>query len=79
VDSPWREPIEAWLAAPKNQGRDITSELLLTEAVAKPVDRQTRSDQMQVGNIMRDLGWLKRRAMVDGRQKWVFCQPPTRG
>jgi predicted P-loop ATPase len=79
VDSPWREPIEAWLAAPKNQGRDITSEILLTEAVAKPVDRQTRSDQMQVGNIMRELGWLKRRAMVDGRQKWVFCQPPTRG
>jgi predicted P-loop ATPase len=75
VASPWHEPIEAWLAAPKNQGRDITSEILLTEAVQKPIDRQTRSDQMQVGSIMRDLGWVKRRVSLEGRQRWAFFQP----
>lgn len=75
VSNPWREPIEAWLRAPINAARVITSELLLTEAVQKPVGQQTRADQMQVGSIMREVGWSKRRATVDGRLKWVFFQP----
>ncbi len=75
VSNPWREPIEAWLRAPANFNRVITSELLLTEAVQKPIGQQTRADQMQVGNIMREVGWAKRRATVDGRLKWVFFQP----
>jgi predicted P-loop ATPase len=75
VSNPWREPIEAWLRQPINFGKDITSELLLTEAVAKPIERQTRADQMQVGSIMRELGYAKRRQKVDGRLKWVFFQP----
>ena len=75
VDNPWRVPIENWLAAPGNHGKPITSELLLTEAIQKPVERQSRADQMQVGTIMRELGFEKRRQSVDGTQKWVFCQP----
>lgn len=75
VSNPWREPIEAWLAAPANQLRLITSELILTEAVQKPIERQTRADQMQVGSIMREVGWAKRRQTIDGKQKWVFFQP----
>jgi len=75
VSNPWREPIEAWLRSPANFHRVITSELLLTEAVQKPIGQQTRADQMQVGSIMREVGWAKRRATVDGRLKWVFFQP----
>jgi predicted P-loop ATPase len=75
VSNPWRDPIETWLRVPANHGRVITSELLLTEAVQKPVERQTRADQMQVGSIMRELGWAKRRTTHDGRLKWVFFQP----
>ncbi len=75
VSNPWREPIEAWLRAPVNATRVITSELLLTEAVQKPIGQQTRADQMQVGSIMREVGWTKRRVTIDGQQKWVFCQP----
>jgi predicted P-loop ATPase len=75
VSNPWREPIENWLRSPVNFHRVITSELLLTEAVQKPIGQQTRADQMQVGNIMREVGWAKRRATVDGRLKWVFFQP----
>jgi predicted P-loop ATPase len=75
VANPWREPIEAWLKAPNNFSRAITSELLLTEAVQKPVERQTRSDQMQVGSIMRELGWSKARKTIDGSLRWVFVQP----
>ena len=75
VDNPWQAPIENWLRAPQNWGKPITSELLLTEAIQKPIERQSRADQMQVGTILRDLGFQKRRQSVDGAQKWVFFRP----
>jgi hypothetical protein len=75
VDNPWRVPIENWLNSPMNGLKPITSEVLLTEAIQKPVERQSRADQMQVGTIMRDLGFQKRRQSVDGVLKWVFFQP----
>ena len=77
VESPWSAPIQKWLAM--NYGRPITSELLLNEAILKPIERQTRSDQMQVASILRDLGYRKRRQMIDGAQKWVFFQPAEQG
>lgn len=73
VDSPWKAAIQEWLT--RNLGRSITSELLLTEAIGKPVERQGRADQMQVASILRDLGYEKKRAWLEGRNKWVFVQP----
>jgi predicted P-loop ATPase len=75
VENPWRAPIEAWLQAPANAGKTITSELILSEAIQKPIERQTRADQMQVGQILRDLGLTKRRQTIDGAQKWTFANP----
>lgn len=75
VDNPWKAPIEAWLQAPQNRLKDITGELILCEAIQKPIERQSRSDQMQIGMIMRDLGYEKRRQMVHGIQRWVYGQP----
>ena len=75
VDSPWKAAIQEWLEAPLNRGRHITSELLLTEAIGKPVERQARADQMQVASILRELGFEKKRAWLEGRNKWVFVQP----
>lgn len=72
VTSPWREPIEAWLAAPANWGKTVTTELILLEAIQKPIERQTRSDQMQVSNLLRELGHQKRRQLVDGRLRWTY-------
>lgn len=72
IESPWRAPIEAWLLAPHNRSKTITTDLLLAEAIAKPVERQTRSDQMQVGNILRDLGYARRKLRVQGCLKWVY-------
>lgn len=77
IDNPWRVPIQAWLQAPANNGKAITTELLLTEAVAKPLERQTRTDQMAVGTILRDLGYSRRRQLIDGVQKWTFQRPDT--
>jgi len=75
VESPWVAPIDAWLKAPHNQPKVITTGLLLAEAIQKPIERQTRSDQMQVGNILRDLGYVRKRTTVDGCLKWVFFLP----
>jgi predicted P-loop ATPase len=76
VDSPWKAAIQEWLGAARNMGRTITSELLLSEAINKPVERQGRADQMQVASILRDLGYEKKRQWLEGRNKWVFVQPP---
>jgi predicted P-loop ATPase len=75
VDSPWKSAIEEWLNNHRGSLRGITSELLLTEAIGKPVERQGRADQMQVASILRDLGYEKKRAWLEGRNKWVFVQP----
>lgn len=76
VDSPWKAAIQEWLSAPRNHGRPITSELLLSEAINKPVERQGRADQMQVASILREMGFQKSRQWLEGRNKWVFVQPP---
>jgi predicted P-loop ATPase len=75
VDSPWQSAIEEWLNTHRKTIRPITSELLLTEAIGKPVERQGRADQMQVASILRGLGYEKKRAWLEGRNKWVFVQP----
>lgn len=74
LQSPWRAPIETWLREPKNRFEYITAELLLTEAVGKPVERQTRSDQMQVASIMKELGYKKTKTRVNGRLRPVYKQ-----
>jgi predicted P-loop ATPase len=74
VENPWKAPILAWLAQPVNHGSDLTSEAILCKAIAKPIERQTRSDQMQVAAIMRDLGYGKTRKSVEGDRQWVFVK-----
>jgi len=76
VESPWLAPVREWLASPRNTGSPITTEILLTDAIGKPVERQSRVDQMQIASILRELGLIKRRKMIDGVQKWVYCLPP---
>lgn len=75
LSNPWRAPIETWLATAANFGRVITSELLLSEAIQKPIERQTRVDQMQVCSILREMGWGRVRRRVDGCLRWVFTPP----
>jgi hypothetical protein len=74
VEHPWKAPIQSWLNAPKNQGVEITSELILTEAIAKPTERQYRPDQMQVASILKELGYGKTRRRVEGDLRWVFVK-----
>jgi hypothetical protein len=74
VENPWKAPIADWLAKPSNFDAELTSETILTKAIAKPTERQTRADQMQVAAIMRELGYGKVRRTVAGAQRWVFTK-----
>ena len=74
VENPWKAPIVSWLGEVRNQGTELTSELILSKAIAKPTERQTRVDQMQVAAIMRELGYGKVRRTVEGAQRWVFTK-----
>lgn len=79
VESPWLAPIREWLNRPINAGNPVTTEQLLTEAVGKPVERQSRADQMQVASILRDMGATRKRQLFAGAQKWVYCLPEREG
>jgi hypothetical protein len=75
VENPWKAPIADWLNEARNQGVELTSETILSKAIAKPTERQTRADQMQVAAIMRELGFSKVRRTVASSQRWVFIKP----
>ena len=51
-------------------GEPITTERILVEAIQKPIERQTRADQMSIADILRTMGYERRRAMVDGQRAW---------
>ena len=72
VDSPWLTVISQWLNNPVNQSTDITIEKLLTEAIEKPVERQTKSDTMTVSSILKSLKYERKKKRVEGTPKWVW-------
>ena len=74
VESPWTHPIHSWLTDPSNYSKTITCELLLTEAVEKSTDKQTKSDVMTVSSILKSLGYEKKRKRVDGQLKWTWIK-----
>jgi hypothetical protein len=75
VENPWKAPIVDWLNEARNQDVELTSETILSKAIAKPTERQTRADQMQVAAIMRELGYAKVRRTIAGVQRWAFVKP----
>ena len=72
VDSPWLTVISQYLNDPANKIKDITIELLLTEAIEKPIERQTKSDTMTVSSILKSLKYERKKKRVLGTPKWVW-------
>ena len=68
---PWETPIAEWFENPVTQpDRDghrmpiqldgrITIRQILDHAIGRPTERQTKSDQMRIGRVLRLLGWDK--------------------
>ena len=72
---PWKGPVESWLAMPQNRFKDVTVELLLSEAICKPLERQTRGDQTAVGNVLKSLGYSKGpKKCINGCRKQVYVR-----
>lgn len=70
IESPWRAGIETYLT--DRRSRDVlTSEEILAKAIQKPMERQTKADQMQVSAILKDLGWTKKREST-GKRRWYY-------
>jgi predicted P-loop ATPase len=70
IESPWRTAIQDYLAT-HSSTELVTTEAILTKAISKPLERQTRADQMQVASILKDLGWVKRREST-GKRRWHY-------
>lgn len=70
VNSPWELPIREWLL--KEGLLEVSTERVLRDAIQKPTERQTRIDQMQVGDVLRTLGFSRVRSMVAGRRQWIY-------
>jgi hypothetical protein len=73
VENPWTPAVIHWLEA-RMLGEHITTERILHEAVEKPIERQTRADQMAVAEILRTLGYQRNRAMVAGQRAWRWSK-----
>jgi hypothetical protein len=70
IDSPWRSAIEDYLT--KRQLVDVlTIEEVLTHGIKKPLERQSRADQMQVAAILKDLGLVRKREAT-GKRRWHY-------
>ena len=74
IDSPWKTVIESFVSLPENRNKELTTEFVLTEAVEKPVERQNRYDQMQCANILKELGYEKKRRGGRSQRKWVYIK-----
>ena len=72
IDNPWKTVISDYVL--RQGGRELTTEIVLTEAVEKPVERQNRYDQMQCANILKELGYEKRRRGGRDGRKWVYIR-----
>lgn len=67
-EDPWQKPIEQWLL-----GRaDTCSADILRDCLQIEVAKQTRSDQIRVGNCMIALGWRRKRVRRGEKLEWRY-------
>lgn len=71
VNNPWQTVVQSYLER-RASIEPLTVEELLTSAIQKPVERQTRADQIQVGQLLKELGYERRRETT-GRRRWIYA------
>lgn len=70
LDDPLRPMVIEWMDAHPEIG-EIRSEDLARAILANVSARQMRAAQMRLGEILRDLGWTRRKAGGSGPNLWV--------
>ena len=73
VESPWLPAVQEWVAK-LVMGEAITTERILSQAIAKPTERQTKADQMAVADILRSMGYERKRVMVGSQRQWRWAK-----
>ena len=73
IDNPWQAEIEAWLN--KSTITELTTEQVLKHAIKKPVERQTKQDQMQVADVLKRLGFKRYRGSLGQQRAYVYRRP----
>jgi hypothetical protein len=73
VDNPWLPAVAQWVSQ-RIPGESITSERILVEAIQKPIERQTKADQMAIADLLRALGFERKRSMVGGQRAWRWLR-----
>lgn len=71
VGDPWTEKIEAFIAT--RTGVSMTE--ILCECLFIDTQRQTRSEQMRVSNVLTSLGWKRRLERIGARRAWRYIPP----
>lgn len=74
LENPWAAEVQKWLRGRKDVVEPLTTAHILTNAVMKPLERQTKADQMVVADIMRSLGYEQKRASADGARVRVWVR-----
>lgn len=67
-EDPWHDPIKMWLGDRQETSTSEVLEFCLKVELA----RQTRSDQIRVGNVMLVLGWYRRRVRDGKTLAWQY-------
>lgn len=73
VDSPWLPAIQQWLDQ-RILGEPITTERILLEAIQKPIERQTRADQMAIADLLSSLGYTQKRVRHQGNRARIWTR-----
>lgn len=74
VDTPWAQAISDWLRTGEASVEQVTTEMILTKAVLKPLERQSRADQMAVADIMKGMGYGQRRILSGGARLRIWVK-----
>ena len=74
IENPWLPAVQQWLDQ-RILGESVTTERILLEAIQKPVERQTRADQMAVADLLVSMGYAQRRVSQGGSRVRLWVKP----
>jgi hypothetical protein len=52
----------------------VSAYVIARKALQMTPDRLTRAAEMKIGNIMKSVGWAKKRVMINGVRTWIYVR-----
>lgn len=80
MGDPWTDIVRAWTAAPSLSGvRPIDTPFTVGDVLVRALEKEpcdlTRADEMRVGDVLRELGFVRQRRMKTGERSYVWALP----